>query len=86
MIRLDRNRSGGGFCTYIRSCINYTRRLDLEIQFLEMLTLKTPKTLPMGSVIILPKLVQVFLQTFPGQVIHKCIRGIGERAVLVLTY
>ena len=66
MIRLDRNRSGGGVCTYIRSCINYTGSLDLEIQFFEMLTLKTPKTLPMGSVIVLPKLVQVFLQTFPG--------------------
>ena len=66
MIRLDRNRGGGGVCTYIRSCINYARRLDIEIQFLETLMLKTPKTLPMGSVIVLPKLVQVFLQTFPG--------------------
>ena len=62
MIRLDRNRGGGG----VRSCINYARRLDIEIQFLETLMLKTPKTLPMGSVIVLPKLVQVFLQTFPG--------------------
>lgn len=66
MIRVDRNRGGGGVCTYIRSCINYARRLDIEIQFLETLMLKTPKTLPMGSVIVLPKLVQVFLQTFPG--------------------
>ena len=66
MISLDRNRGGVGVCTYIRSCMNYTRRLDLEIQFLEMLALKIPKTLPMGSIIVLPKLVQVFLQTFPG--------------------
>ena len=66
MISLDRSRGGGGVCTYIRSCMNYTRRLDLEIQFLEMLALKIPKTLPMGSIIVLPKLVQVFLQTFPG--------------------
>ena len=65
MISLDRNRGGGGVCTYIRSCMNYTRRLDLEIQFLEMLALKIPKTLPM-VIIVLPKLVQVFLQTFPG--------------------
>ena len=67
MISLDRNRGGGGVCTYIRSCMNYTyytRRLDLEIQFLEMLALKIPKTLPMSSIIVLPKLVQVFLQTF----------------------
>ena len=61
MISLDRNRGGVGVCTYIRSCMNYTRRLDLEIQFLEMLALKIPKTLPMGSIIVLPKLVQVFL-------------------------
>ena len=66
MISLDRNRGGVGVCTYFRSCMNYTRRLDLEIQFLEMLALKIPKTLPMGSIIVLPKLVQVFLQTFPG--------------------
>ena len=66
MISLDRNRGGGGVCTCIRSCMNYTRRLDLEIQFLEMLALKIPKTLPMGSIIVLPKLVQVFIQTFPG--------------------
>ena len=44
MISLDRNRGGVGVCTYIRSCMNYTRRLDLEIQFLEMLALKIPKT------------------------------------------
>lgn len=66
MIGLDRNRGGGGVCAYIRSCINYTRRLDREIQFLEMLALKIPKTLAMGSITVLPKLVQVFLQTFPG--------------------
>ena len=64
MISLDRNRGGVDVCTYIRSCMNYTRRLDLEIQFLEMLALKIPKTLPMSSIIVLPKLVQVFLQTF----------------------
>ena len=29
---------------------DYTRRLDLEIQFLEMIALKIPKTLPIGSV------------------------------------
>ena len=45
---------------------DYTRRLDLEIQFLEMIALKIPKTLPIGSVIVLHKLVEVFLQTFPG--------------------
>ena len=45
---------------------DYTRCLDLEIQFSEMIALKIPKTLPMGSVIVLPKLVEVFLQTFPG--------------------
>lgn len=48
MISLDRNRGGGGVCTYIRSCMNYTRRLDLEIQFLEMLALKNTKDIADG--------------------------------------
>ena len=47
MIGLDRNRGGGGVCAYIRSCINYTRRLALEIQFLEMLAVEILKALLM---------------------------------------
>ena len=48
LIRRDRNRSGGGVCAYIRNSINYSRRLDLEIDLLEMLALeiKKPNTKP----------------------------------------
>lgn len=39
IIRLDRNRSGGGVCFYIRNNINYVVRDDLLCKDLEILTL-----------------------------------------------
>ena len=43
LIRRDRNRSGGGVCAYIRNCINYRRRWDLENEFLELIALEINK-------------------------------------------
>ena len=43
LIRRDRNRSGGGVCAYIRNCINYRRRLDLENESLELLAIEINK-------------------------------------------
>ena len=43
LMRRDRNRSGGGVCAYIRNCINYRRRLDLENDSLELIALEINK-------------------------------------------
>ena len=43
LIRLDRNRSGGGVCAYIRNFINYRRRWNLENESLELLALEINK-------------------------------------------
>ena len=39
LVRRDRNRKGGGVCIYIRSSIDFKRRLDVENENLEMVAL-----------------------------------------------
>ena len=43
IVRQDRNRNGGGVCVYIRTSIEFRRRLDLENDSLEMIALDIKK-------------------------------------------
>ena len=43
IVRLDRNRHGGGVCIYIKSDIGYSVRSDLAEKSLEMLTIEIRK-------------------------------------------
>ena len=43
IVRLDRNRHGGGVCIYIKSDIGYSVRSDLAKKSLEMLTIEIRK-------------------------------------------